>query len=86
MIEVLKFGAEWCAQCKAMDKELKEHPLIVTPKIIDVDEEEELVDKYNIKNIPTILVINNDEIIKTWIGRIPSKEINDFLKSIKEEK
>lgn len=86
MIEVLKFGAEWCSQCKAMDKELKEHPLIIEPKIINVDDEEDLVDKYNIKNIPTILVINNEEVIKTWIGRTSSKEINDFLKSVKEEK
>jgi thioredoxin-like negative regulator of GroEL len=82
-MNVLKFGAEWCSQCRAMDKELKEHPLIIEPKIIDVDDDdsEEFVEKYSVRNIPTIIILEGDTEIKRWIGRTSSEEINNYLKN-----
>lgn len=83
-MKILKFGADWCSQCKAQDNEFKEHPLVISPKIIDVDEaEESLIDKYKIRSIPVIIVLDNDNNeIKRWVGRTSSTEINDFLNKV----
>lgn len=80
-MKVLKFGADWCSQCKAMDNELKEHPLIIETDFIDVDDaNDSILEKYQIRSIPIIIVLDDSNIeIKRWIGRTSPNEINQFL-------
>ena len=50
----------------------KEHKEVKFVKV-DIDKNEELAIKYNVINIPTMLIVKNGEITKTFIG-IMSKE------------
>lgn len=70
------FYATWCMPCRTMNpiiKEIaKEHEEVKFVKI-DVDKNEELAIKYNVMNIPTMLIIKNGEVTKTFVG-ITDKE------------
>lgn len=75
-IVLIDFYATWCMPCKAMspimEEIAKEHKEVKVVKI-DVDKNEELAIKYNVMSIPTILIMKNKEVIKTFVG-ITSKE------------
>jgi thioredoxin 1 len=70
------FYARWCRPCKVMSPIIaeiaKEHKEVKFVKV-DIDKNEELAIKYNVINIPTMLIVKNGEITKTFIG-IMSKE------------
>ena len=75
---LIDFYAVWCGPCKMMspvvDQIAEENPDIVVGKI-DVDEHEELAEKYEVMSIPTILVIKDGKVAETFIGVTPKENI-----------
>lgn len=75
-IVLIDFYATWCMPCKMMSPIMqeiaKEYEEVKVVKI-DVDKNEELAIKYNVMSIPTIVVMKNKEVIKTFVG-VTSKE------------
>ena len=70
------FYATWCMPCKTMapiieeiSKEYKEVKFVK----IDIDKNEELAIKYNVMSIPTMLIMKNGEVTKTFVG-VTNKE------------
>ena len=63
MKKILKFEAEWCGQCKALAPILKkvlENHTDITLTTIDIETEEEITLKYNIRNLPTLVFIKDN--------------------------
>ena len=75
-IVFVDFYATWCMPCRTMkpiiEEISKEHKEVKFVKI-DIDKNEELAIKYNVMSIPTMLIIKNGEVTKTFIG-LTSKE------------
>ena len=88
MKKIIKIGAEWCGPCKALEPifqkisrmdEFKDAEF----KSIDAEDDEalELVDKFQVRNVPTILVLNdNNELIDKMIGAAPESRLIQFLR------
>ena len=77
----MKFYSPCCGQCKVVAKEFKDHPIDAPVKDINVMESPEAVDKYNVKSLPTILLLNDeDEVVETWHGIVKSEVINSKIK------
>lgn len=75
-IVFIDFYATWCMPCKAMSpiiEEIAEEHKEVKFVKIDVDKNEELAIQYNVMSIPTMMIMKNGEITKTFIG-IKNKE------------
>lgn len=72
------FYATWCMPCKMMssviDEIAKEHKDVKFVKI-NVDNNQELSIRYNVMNIPTMLIIKNREVTKTFVGITDKEEI-----------
>ena len=75
---LIDFYAVWCGPCKMMspviDEIAVENPDIVVGKV-DVDENDDLAEKYQVMSIPTILVIKDGEVAETFIGVTPKENI-----------
>ena len=72
------FYATWCIPCQEMSpiieeiaKENKEVKVIK----VDVDKNEKLAIKYNVMNIPTMIVIKDGKVTKTFIGIVDKENI-----------
>ena len=68
---LVKIGAEWCGPCKVVQKNIENiEKSYDTVYFIDVDAEkaEEIVDKFNVRNIPVILVIKNGQVDTKTVG------------------
>ena len=77
----MKFYSPCCGQCKVVAKEFKDHPIDAPVEDIDVMENPEVADKYNVKSLPTILLLNDkEEVVETWHGIIKSEVINNKVK------
>ena len=77
----MKFYSPCCGQCRVVAREFKDNPINVPIEDINVVEEPEIADKYNIKGLPTILLLNDkEEVLETWHGIVKSDVINNKIK------
>lgn len=58
MKQLIYFGAEWCGPCKMIKPQLQASGLPI--RYIDVDVSPEMAANYNIKNVPTIILVDNN--------------------------
>ena len=76
--------ATWCGPCKMMSPVIDEIAEEMGDKIkvgkVDSDENPEIADKYEIMSIPTIMIIKNGQVVKTFIGVTDKNKILEALK------
>ena len=77
----MKFYSPCCGQCKVVAMEFKKNPIEVPVEDVNVVENPEIAEKYNVISLPTILLLNDkDEVVETWHGIIKSEVINNKIK------
>jgi thioredoxin 1 len=66
------FYADWCGPCKTQDPILEELEEDWGDRVqfekIDVDENQEVANEYQVRSIPTIVVENDDGIVERFVG------------------
>lgn len=80
MKEILYFSAAWCGPCKQLApvmERLKSEGKIKYRKI-DVDNNTELSPKYGVRNIPTLILLNNGSEINRLVGAQSEQSILNF--------
>ena len=82
--KIYKVGSEWCGPCRLLKQELKDFNLVPIIEI-DADEDEEFCEKYNIKNIPVLLLCdNNDNVLYRQVGFISKEDLTRKIIEINE--
>ena len=77
----MKFYSPCCGQCKVVAMEFKKNPVNVPVEDVNVVENPEIAEKYNVISLPTILLLNDkEEVVETWHGIIKSEVINNKVK------
>lgn len=80
---LIDFWADWCGPCKMLGPIVKEVADELDGNAIvgkvNVDEQEELSEKYGIVSIPTLIVFKNGEQVKKTVGVQSKAAIIDLL-------
>lgn len=82
--KILIISATWCPSCVTLHKELEDfHEIPIIE--LDADEDEYIVTQYNIRNIPTLVFLAEDNIV---LGRssgfITKEQLSNKIKEINE--
>lgn len=79
---LVDFYAEWCGPCKMLKpiiEEISEENKNIDVASINVDNEEELAEKYNVSSIPCLVIFENGKEINRNIGFITKEEIEKVI-------
>lgn len=78
-MKLLKFTASWCSSCKQQSKVLEDFTDIPVEEI-DVEDQFELADEYGIRNLPTMILLDNEGKEKyRFVGVTSLDKIRGFL-------
>ena len=80
---LVDFYADWCGPCKMLSPvidELSEELSDVNFYKLNVDESDEVVRKYSVMSIPTLLVFEQGELKTTSVGFKNKDQVKELLK------
>lgn len=81
-MNILKFFGTWCNPCKILTKSMNEAG--IEHQSINVDENEELVEQYHIKSVPTVIVLNSEgEELGRFVGSRTKEQLLEELDKYK---
>lgn len=75
---IVDFFATWCGPCKVLGKTLeqvKSEREDVTVVPVDIEENDDLVESFKIRNVPTIVIYKDGEVVTTFNGAVTKDRI-----------
>jgi thioredoxin 1 len=76
------FYADWCGPCKTQDpiiEELAEEYSDVAFEKVNVDEQQEVANEYQVRSLPTLIVENDDGIVERFVGVTQRDDLESAL-------
>ncbi|MBR3253004.1 thioredoxin [Candidatus Saccharibacteria bacterium] len=84
-MELLDFYADWCGPCQMMKPVVEEfektHPDLKVTRV-NIDDEEELAEKYGVSGIPCLVFLKDGEEVAREVGVVPAKKLEKIYEKI----
>ncbi|QLC33546.1 thioredoxin [Halarchaeum sp. CBA1220] len=75
------FYADWCGPCKTQDPILEDLEEEWGDRVefekVDVDENQDVANEYQVRSIPTIVVENDDGVVERFVGVTQADKLED---------
>ena len=80
---VVDFWAEWCGPCRAIAPALEEIASELDGKVtiakLNVDENPDIMMRYGVRSIPTLILFKNGEPTAMQVGAMPKQRLADWI-------
>lgn len=84
-VVLVDFSAEWCGPCKMLAPIIDElsNEMEGKGKVfkIDVDQSGDIAQKYNVMNVPTVMIFKNGEVVEKVVGFQPKEVLKSKLEA-----
>jgi len=81
-VRLTDFYADWCGPCKTQDPildELEADYEDVEFAKVDVDEEQDVANQYQVRSLPTLVIENDDGIVDRFVGVTQREDLEAAL-------
>jgi thioredoxin 1 len=82
---LVDFWAEWCGPCKLIAPILDEIAVELDGKVtiakLNIDENPQTPQKFNIRSIPTLLLFNKGSVAAQQVGAVSKAQLKSFLET-----
>ena len=81
-VRLKDFHADWCGPCKTQDpilEELEDDYPDVSFEKVDVEEEQEIANQYQVRSLPTLIVENDDGVVDRFVGVTQREDLEEAL-------
>ena len=81
-VRLKDFYADWCGPCKTQDpilEEVEEDWEAVEFQKVNVDEQQETANEYQVRSLPTLIVENDEGVVERFIGVTQRDDIETAL-------
>jgi thioredoxin 1 len=82
-VRLKDFYADWCGPCKTQDPILEEMEGDWADRVefekIDVDENQDVANEYQVRSIPTIVVENDEGVVERFVGVTQREDLEAAL-------
>ncbi len=83
---MVDFWAAWCGPCRMVgpiiDQISEEYSDKAVVGKVDVDANQEFAAKYGVRNIPTVLIFQNGEVVGRQVGVAPKNAYTDAIDAL----
>ena len=79
MKQLFYFSAEWCVPCQTLGPIMDQVSTQIQVQKFNIDYEADLITKYGVRNIPTVVLVENGQEVRRFTG---VKSYNDIIKFI----
>ena len=79
-MKYLYFSASWCGPCRTLGPIMNEVSQQIPVQKVDVDSEFELASQYNVRNVPTVVLLDNGQEVKRFVGVQPKETYLNVIK------
>ena len=80
---VVDFWAEWCGPCRFIAPALEEIAAEMGGKVkiakLNVDENPDIMMRYGVRSIPTLILFKNGEPTAMQVGAVPKQRLSDWI-------
>jgi thioredoxin 1 len=81
-VSLKDFYADWCGPCKTQDPILDEveedYPEVSFEKV-NVDEQQDVANEYQVRSLPTLIIENDDGVVERFVGVTQRDDIESAL-------
>ena len=81
-VRLTDFYADWCGPCKTQDPildELEADYEDVEFAKVDVDEQQDVANQYQVRSLPTLVIENDDGIVDRFVGVTQREDLEAAL-------
>lgn len=79
-MKLLKIYSDTCGPCKVLEKNLQLANIEHESFNISSEQGEEIVDKYDVRAVPTLILLNdNNEVVKKHTGVMNIEDLKKFI-------
>ncbi len=81
-VRLKDFHADWCGPCKTQDPildDLEEDYGGVEFEKVDVDQNQDVANQYQVRSLPTLIIENDDGVVERFVGVTQREDIEAAL-------